>query len=69
MSDERVVPLKRREACPICGAPASAKSKPFCSTRCAEVDLGRWLKGSYRVPTDEAPSSDSFAAGEEEGEE
>ncbi|HWI27828.1 MAG TPA: DNA gyrase inhibitor YacG [Stellaceae bacterium] len=41
--------------CPICGKPAQAKRRPFCSARCALIDLGRWLNGDYRVPTDEAP--------------
>lgn len=40
--------------CPTCGKPASeAKYRPFCGKRCADIDLGRWLKESYRVPTDE----------------
>ena len=51
-------------ACPICGAPAAAspRLRPFCSVRCADVDLGRWFGGQYRVPgpppeleDDEAP--------------
>ncbi len=37
-------------ACPVCGKPGLARFKPFCSRRCADIDLGRWLKGSYRVP-------------------
>jgi endogenous inhibitor of DNA gyrase (YacG/DUF329 family) len=37
-------------ACPICGKPATARERPFCSPRCADVDLGRWLTGQYRVP-------------------
>ena len=41
--------------CPICGKPASARHQPFCSGRCADIDLGRWLKGNYRVETDEGP--------------
>ena len=41
--------------CPVCGQPAVPGSQPFCSTRCAEVDLGRWLKGLYRIPSEEAP--------------
>lgn len=46
--------------CPICGAPAQAAARPFCSTRCAEIDLGRWLQGSYRIPTNErAPEGES----------
>ena len=35
--------------CPICGKPAD-KVKPFCSTRCRQVDLNRWLSESYRIP-------------------
>lgn len=42
--------------CPICGRPRSAAHRPFCSARCAEIDLGRWLKESYRVPTQEEPN-------------
>ena len=38
-------------ACPICGKPAEApRLRPFCSSRCADVDLGRWFTGAYRVP-------------------
>ena len=36
--------------CPVCGKPAAEGSKPFCSKRCADIDLGRWLKGSYVIP-------------------
>ncbi len=36
--------------CPICGKPAEAGSLPFCSKRCAQVDLGRWFTGQYAVP-------------------
>ncbi len=49
-----VVPLKSAK-CPTCGEPAQAGHKPFCSVRCANADLGRWLNGDYRIPTDEAP--------------
>jgi len=41
--------------CPICGKPPTPQYRPFCSVRCARVDLGRWLKGNYRIPTEEAP--------------
>jgi endogenous inhibitor of DNA gyrase (YacG/DUF329 family) len=37
-------------ACPICGKPADHAVRPFCSRRCADVDLGRWLTGQYRIP-------------------
>jgi hypothetical protein len=36
--------------CPICGKPAAGPAKPFCSRRCADIDLGRWLKGGYAIP-------------------
>jgi len=36
--------------CPICGKPAVTRHRPFCSHRCALIDLGRWLGGNYRVP-------------------
>jgi endogenous inhibitor of DNA gyrase (YacG/DUF329 family) len=36
--------------CPICKKAAEVKFQPFCSKRCADVDLGRWLKGSYVIP-------------------
>jgi endogenous inhibitor of DNA gyrase (YacG/DUF329 family) len=36
--------------CPICAKPRLAAYKPFCSKRCADVDLNRWLQGAYAVP-------------------
>ncbi len=45
-------------ACPICGKPATPERKPFCSKRCAQIDLGRWLKGVYVVETNE-PAEDA----------
>ncbi|MCL4189299.1 MAG: DNA gyrase inhibitor YacG [Rhodobacteraceae bacterium] len=36
--------------CPVCGRPAEARFRPFCSRRCADVDLGRWLTGRYAIP-------------------
>jgi hypothetical protein len=36
--------------CPICGAPTVERYRPFCSKRCADVDLHRWLSGGYAVP-------------------
>jgi len=41
--------------CPICGKPPTPQNRPFCSARCARIDLGRWLKGNYRMPTEETP--------------
>ena len=39
-------------SCPICGKPQVAEYRPFCSRRCADVDLGRWLTESYRIPAE-----------------
>jgi endogenous inhibitor of DNA gyrase (YacG/DUF329 family) len=36
--------------CPICGKPSDPGFKPFCSKRCADVDLQRWLTGRYAIP-------------------
>lgn len=36
--------------CPVCNKPANAPFKPFCSKRCSDIDLGKWLKGDYSVP-------------------
>lgn len=47
MSDMAERPEK---ACPICGKPTDHAVRPFCSKRCADVDLHRWLGGHYAVP-------------------
>lgn len=41
-------------ACPICRKPALAPYRPFCSRRCADIDLGQWLTGGYSIPADAA---------------
>ena len=40
----------KQAACVICGKPREARYDPFCSKRCADVDLNRWFKGSYVIP-------------------
>lgn len=40
-------------SCPICGKETNAETRPFCSKRCADVDLARWLNGQYAVPSDD----------------
>lgn len=37
-------------ACPICRKPTDPTTRPFCSTRCKDIDLGKWLSGSYAIP-------------------
>ena len=39
--------------CPICDKPAEYRWRPFCSKRCADVDLGRWMNESYALPSEE----------------
>lgn len=43
--------------CPICNKMAVEQFNPFCSKRCADIDLGRWLGETYRVPTDEGAAN------------
>jgi endogenous inhibitor of DNA gyrase (YacG/DUF329 family) len=43
-----------RGKCVICGEPKHEKYRPFCSKRCAEVDLNRWFSGGYAIPMAEA---------------
>ena len=62
---EKVIPLKKSK-CPICSELSSSRNKPFCSSRCANLDLGRWLDGKYRIPTDEAPSNSDFVIKDDE---
>jgi len=47
--------LDSSRKCAICGKPPDEKYKPFCSKRCADVDLSRWLKGNYAIPAEEPP--------------
>ena len=48
-------------ACPICGKDVRPRAEnpasPFCTPRCQQIDLGKWLNEGYRVPTDEAPEA------------
>ena len=55
----RVLPLRRKQSCPICRRPATPDQAPFCSRHCADIDLARWFGGAYRIETDEATSSPS----------
>ena len=53
--------------CPTCGKPGAAGYRPFCSKRCADIDLGRWLKESYRVEGlgEDEPGSGGGPTGQE----
>ena len=40
-------------SCPICKKEAVERYRPFCSKRCADIDLGKWLTGAYAIPVEE----------------
>lgn len=50
-SDDRQAKPRRQRPprCPICGRSGDQHYRPFCSRRCADVDLARWLGGNYAV--------------------
>ena len=51
-------------SCPICGRPPIKAYRPFCSKRCADVDLGRWMTGAYAVPAEEREPDEAETAEE-----
>ena len=61
MADSQDARVKKR--CPICKAEAVAAFMPFCSKRCAEIDLGKWFTASYVVsqPVDDDVDGSSDA--------
>lgn len=64
MSKEKTPAAAR--ACPICGKPEVERYRPFCSKRCADIDLNRWLTGAYSVPVTEAEDEDGEGTGAKE---
>lgn len=49
----KVTPLRAPRPCTECGKPSSRVHYPFCSQRCKDLDLNRWLSGSYAIPVTE----------------
>ncbi len=47
--------LRPRRPCPLCQTPSVQKYHPFCSRRCADIDLHRWLGGHYAIPAEDPP--------------
>lgn len=45
-----MVERRIKSRCPTCGRTPRPEALPFCSRRCADVDLGRWLTGQYVIP-------------------
>jgi uncharacterized protein len=65
----RVMSAPLPKPCAICGKPQAEGLAPFCSRRCADVDLNRWLSGVYAIPTaeeDEEDAPDRPRRGEDE---
>jgi endogenous inhibitor of DNA gyrase (YacG/DUF329 family) len=54
MPDDSRARPERSPTCPICGGVTVTDWRPFCSKRCADVDLGRWLRGGYAIPGEPA---------------
>lgn len=57
--DTAGTPKQSGGRCPICSAPAAQHWRPFCSRRCTDLDLGRWLTGAYAIPSDEDLSQET----------
>jgi endogenous inhibitor of DNA gyrase (YacG/DUF329 family) len=57
---------KPAPACAVCGRPRAEKYDPFCSRRCADVDLYRWLNGKYAIPASEEREPGEGSGDEEE---
>jgi uncharacterized protein len=68
--------MVQARVCPICKRPfeegeTTRRFRPFCSKRCADIDLGRWLRGSYAIPAVEADEAEPETSSEpaDEGDE
>ena len=58
-----VIFLRPKRPCPICQKPSQQKFHPFCSSRCAQIDLNRWFGGNYAIPVKETDESDDTGEG------
>jgi endogenous inhibitor of DNA gyrase (YacG/DUF329 family) len=63
---DNVVKLRPARPCPVCGKPATQADHPFCSPRCADIDLNRWLSGSYVIPAGPVVEDDEDAVSSED---
>lgn len=54
MTAKRTIAANKAPKCPICGGLTAPDFRPFCSRRCADVDLARWLNGAYAIPVTDA---------------
>lgn len=58
MTRQKTDSVMKLGPCPMCGKPGQHETRPFCSKRCADVDLSRWLSGVYAVPAAEPQEGD-----------
>jgi len=65
MSKSPRLRLVKPAACPICSKEQVQAFRPFCSKRCAEIDMGRWLKDGYAIPGEPVPEDGGGDGGEE----
>ncbi len=56
------------KTCPICKSATAHRYRPFCSKRCADVDLGRWMTGRYAIPAEEEDDAEVVESVEGAGE-
>lgn len=63
---DNVVKLRPARPCPVCGKAATQADHPFCSPRCADIDLNRWLSGSYVIPAGPVVEDDEDAVSSED---
>ncbi|WP_425417492.1 DNA gyrase inhibitor YacG [Oricola indica] len=49
----KIEPLRPKRKCPECGKESKRETYPFCSQRCKDIDLNRWLSGAYAIPVTE----------------
>lgn len=52
--------------CPVCGKATDQRSRPFCSKRCADIDLAHWLKGDYAIAVRETPEGEEERGADED---
>jgi uncharacterized protein len=59
VNSSAVHPTPKMKSCAVCGKPQVERFRPFCSRRCADVDLHRWLSGAYALPATEDDGDDA----------
>lgn len=58
----KITRLRPVKPCPICSKPSVQAYHPFCSARCADIDLNRWLSGTYAIPAENDEEEDEWPA-------